>query len=263
MKRAPRKPLQGLKIVVTRPRDQAAEMIARLEKLGAEAVSIPAIRIRPLRPNPELDRAIAKLDKYRYLVFTSRNGVEIFFEELKQKGLDRRALRHLKVACIGPATAQALKGQGVKCGIQPRSFVAEALLEAFPRDLKGKRVLMPRAKEAREVLPAGLRGRGAKVDVIPVYESVPMRPAPRVPRDTDIVIFTSGSTVINFMGKAKIPKRTKIACIGPITKAEVEKRGRKADIVAEKFTAQGLVNAIKKYIAATGAVAGNPGGKRA
>lgn len=276
MKRAQKKPLTGLKIAVTRPRDQAEAMIRQLQKLGAEAVSVPAIRIQPIRPNPGLDRAISNLDKYRYLVFTSQNGVEIFFEELGRKGLDRRALKRLRVGCIGPATAKALKRQGVKCTIKPRSFVAEALLEAFPRDLTGQRVLMPRAKEAREVLPAGLRRRGARVDVVPVYESVPMRPAPRVPKGTDMVVFTSGSTVINFMGKARIPKQTKIACIGPITKAEVEKHGRKADIVAEEFTAQGLARAIKKYVAATapaGAkpamagegrpVAGNPGGERA
>jgi uroporphyrinogen III methyltransferase/synthase len=244
MTKGKRKPLAGLKIVVTRPRDQAGEIIARLEKLGAEALSIPAIMIRPIRPNPALDKAIAALEQYRYLVFTSRNGVEVFFDRLKEKKKDKAALKHLQVACIGPATARALKSQGLRCGIKPKSFVAEALLEAFPKKLTDARVLMPRAKEAREVLPEGLRERGAKVDVVPVYESVPARPAPKVPKDTDIIIFTSSSTVTSFMSRAKIPESTRIACIGPVTEAEVKKHGRRADIVAEEFTAEGLVKAI-------------------
>jgi len=252
MTKPKRKPLAGLKIVVTRPRDQAGEIIERLEKLGAQALSIPAIMIRPIRPNAALDKAIAILDQYQYLVFTSRNGVEVFFDRLQEKGKNKTALKRLQVACIGPATAQALKSRGVRCGIKPKSFVAEALLEAFPKKLAGARVLMPRAKEAREVLPEGLRERGAKVDVIPVYESVPAKPAPKLPKDTDIVVFTSGSTVTNFMSRAKIPKSTRIACIGPVTQAEVEKQGRQADIVAEEFTAEGLVKAIiESQVAAT------------
>jgi len=251
MKLAGPKPLRGLKIVVTRPRDQAAEMIAELKALGAEAVSVPAIMIRPIRPNPALDRALAQLDSYHYLVFTSRNSVEIFFTALKAKSLTKRKLSHLAVACIGPATETAVKKVGIKCWIKPRSFVAEALLAAFPRRLQGQRVLLPRAKEAREVLPQGLEKRGAIVDVVPVYESVPARPWPKIPKGTDIVVFTSSSTVVNFMRKARIPKKTKIACIGPITQAEVEKHGRKADMVAQEFTAQGLVKAIIEYIAAT------------
>lgn len=238
------KPLAGLKIVVTRPRDQAGELMDALQKLGAKPVSVPAIMIRPIRPNPELDRALAEIDSYHYLVFTSRNGVEVFFQALKARGLTKKKLTHLAVACIGPATELALKKAGMKCWIKPRSFVAEALLAAFPRDLRGRRVLLPRAKEAREVLPEGLERRGAVVDVIPVYESVPAKPAPKVPKDTDIIVFTSGSTVISFMNRARIQKETKIAVIGPITQAEVEKHGRQADIVAEEFTAQGLVKAI-------------------
>ena len=263
MKRAAAKPLAGLKIVVTRPRDQAGELMEALQKLGAKPKSVPAIMIRPIRPNPELARALAEIDSYHYLVFTSRNGVEVFSQAMKAKGLTKKKLAHLVVACIGPATELAVKKAGLKCWIKPRDFVAEALLAAFPRDLRGRRVLLPRAKEAREVLPEGLERRGAIVDVIPVYESVPARPAPKVPKETDIVIFTSGSTVTSFMTRAKIPKKTKIAVIGPITQAEVEKHGRRADIVAEEFTAQGLVKAIiKSQVAATALRSRtSPGGK--
>jgi len=223
-------------------------LMAELKKLGAKPVGVPAIMIQPLRPNPELDRALAELGSYHYLVFTSRNGVEIFFQELKARGLSKRNLAHLAVACIGPATEKALQKAGVKCRIKPRAFVAESLLAAFPRDLRGRRVLLPRAKEAREVLPAGLKRRGAKVNVIPIYQSLPARPTPKVPKDTDIVIFTSGSTVISFLSMAKLPKGVRIACIGPVTAEEVRKHGLNPDIVAEEFTSDGLVKAILRSI---------------
>src|SRR5918992_2426262 len=170
-----RRPLFGRRVVVTRARAQAGELSADLEKLGAEVHEFPTIEISPPEDFGPLDAAIHELDSFGLIVFTSVNGVESFLERLLHHGLDLRALaRGAKVAAIGPATAERIEQAGLQVDVVPEEYRAEALIEALRRDsLVGERVLIPRAKVAREILPERLRGAGAEVVVPPAYQSVP------------------------------------------------------------------------------------------
>ncbi len=243
-----KRPLFGWTVLITRPRHQAAELRRRLEEKGAGVISMPAIEIQGLADYTELDHAIAGLADFDYLVFTSVNGVEAFFERLFEKGKDTRELAGLETVCIGPRTARELSGFSVNCDLMPEKFVAESLLEAFPQDLTGKRVLVPRALEAREILPEGLRGRGAEVQVVPAYRTVGAEDVMEVPEYVDIAVFTSSSTVDHFLKRARIPRGCRTACIGPITARTLEEHGIQADIEAADHTIPGVVKAIEKYV---------------
>ncbi|HUT53625.1 MAG TPA: uroporphyrinogen-III C-methyltransferase [bacterium] len=242
-----KKPLFGLTILITRPRHQARELRELLADRGAAVVSIPAIEIKGLADYTELDRAIAELADYHYLVFTSVNGVTAFFERLSALKKDARSLAGLATVCIGSRTAAELAKFNVSCDLMPEKYVAESLLEAFPQDLANKRVLIPRALEAREVLPEGLRRRGAKVDVVPAYRTVGAEDKIEVPDNVDIAVFTSSSTVDHFLKRATLPAGCKIACIGPITAQTLSEHGLTADIESKEHTIPGLVAAIEEY----------------
>jgi uroporphyrinogen III methyltransferase/synthase len=242
-----KKPLFGLSILITRPRHQARELRELLAERGAAVVSIPAIEIKGLADYTELDRSIAGLAGYHYLVFTSVNGVTAFFERLSALQKDARALAGIATVCIGSRTAAELKKFNVICDLMPEKYVAESLLEAFPRDLSGKRVLIPRALEAREILPEGLRERGATVDVIPAYRTVGAEDRIEVPEHVDIAVFTSSSTVDHFLKRAKLPAGCKIASIGPITAQTIREHGLSVDIESKEHTIPGLVAAIEEY----------------
>ena len=162
-----KRPLFGQTILITRPRHQARELREKLEDKGAAVISIPAIEIKGLADYEALDTSIENLSDYDYLVFTSVNGVTAFFERLFELGKDTRAIAGLITVCIGPRTAKELESFHIKSDLIPEKFVAEYLLETFPKELDGKNILIPRALEAREILPEGLRERGAKVDVVP------------------------------------------------------------------------------------------------
>ena len=167
------KPLTGRKILITRARDQAAVFATSLVDLGAEVIEFPTIEIVPPLRWKELDQAIDQLESYDWLIFTSANGVNFFWQRLIEKGKDRRLPSALKVCAIGPATAYQLKEKGIEVDYTPKEFVAEAILKGFEKTmLKGKRILLARAKEARDVLPKGLRKMGAKVDVVETYRTV-------------------------------------------------------------------------------------------
>lgn len=241
------RPLFGLTVLITRPRDQAPELRKKLADQGAAVISMPAIEIQDLSDYAELDQALAVLSSYHYLVFTSVNGVKAFFERLAAGGRDARALAGLATACIGPRTAEALKERGVKCDLLPEKFVAESLLEVFPADLAGKKVLLPRALQAREILPEQLRERGAQVDVVSAYETVAAPDAAPVPDHVDLAVFTSSSTAEHFLARGKLPAGCKVACIGPITAATLRERGVQVDIEAKEHTMDGVVAAIEEY----------------
>jgi uroporphyrinogen III methyltransferase/synthase len=241
------RPLFGTTILITRPAGQAPKLAQLLADKGASVVSLPAIAIEPLDDYALLERALANLAQYQYLVFTSVNGVAAFFERLGRLGRDARALSGLIIAGIGPATAAALADFGIKCDLTPERFVAESLLEVFPPDLRGKRVLIPRAVEAREVLPEGLRARGAVVDVIPVYRTVAALEKMAVPPKVDIAVFTSSSAVDHFFASAHLPAGCKTACIGPITAQTLRAHGQPVDIEAKEHTIPGLVRAITTF----------------
>ena len=258
-----RKPLFGRRVVVTRARAQAGELSRKLEALGAEVYEFPTIKIVPPEDFAPLDMAIRDLDSFGWIVFTSVNGVEAFVERLKHYGLDLRAVpRRAKVAAIGPATAQKVEEVGLKVDITPEEYKAEALIEALANySLEGKKVLIPRAKVAREVLPEKLRESGAEVVVPPAYESVPSSEGKGQLKkllesgEIDCITFTASSTVENFVrafGKEAgwLLSSTRAACIGPITAGTCRDHGLSVDVEADEYTIPGLVSAVVELLTA-------------
>ncbi len=258
------RPLFGRRIVVTRARAQAGELSAELEGLGAEVREFPTIEVRPPEDFGPLDDAIRALDTFDWLILTSVNGVDAFLNRLRHQGLDLRAIpRGTKVAAIGPATAEALEKVGLRVDVVPEEFRAESLIDAVSGgSLVGRRVLIPRAKVAREVLPDALRDAGAEVVVPPAYETVPSTEG----KDglagdleaglIDCVTFTASSTVDNFVrafgtGEAvRLLGGTKIACIGPITADTARGHGLAVDVEATEYTIPGLIQAVVRLLSA-------------
>jgi len=248
------RPLFGRAVVVTRAREQASELRHRLEALGAEVIELPTIAIEPV------DFELPSLERYGWLVLTSANGVNAFFERgLVPAGLDARALSGVRIAAIGPGTATALASRGVRADLLPERFVAESLLEAFPPPGPGgERVLLARADRARDILPAGLSERGYEVDVLAVYRTVTATPDPaaveRVRRgDVDALTFTSSSTVTNLcdlLGGVPDPQPV-VASIGPVTSKTAVEQGLRVDVEATEHTIDGLVDALLRALAAT------------
>ncbi len=259
-----KRPLFGKRMVVTRARAQAGELSEALEKLGAEAYEFPTIEIRSPEDLGPLDTAIRELDTFDWIVFTSVNGVEAFMQRLRHHGLDLRALpRKAKIAAIGPATAEALEETGLRVDVVPEEYRAESLIEALGHDsLTGQRVLIPRAKVAREILPEKLREAGAEVVVPPAYESSPSTEdkedlAQRLGNgEFDCITFTASSTVQNFVGAfgderaARLLSETRVACIGPITADTARESGLRVDVEAKTYTIPGLVEAVLDLFAA-------------
>ena len=253
-----RKPLFGKRVVVTRARAQAGELSGKLEKLGAEAFEFPTIKIQPPEDFGPLDKAIRELDVYDWLAFTSVNGVEAFVERLGHHGLDLRSVpREVKIAAIGPATAERIRGLGLRVDVVPREYRAEALLEEISgSSLSGQRILIPRAEVAREVLPEKLREAGAEVFVPPAYRTTPSAGGKEALAErlesgaVDCVTFTASSTVENFVkafgeGEAeRLLAETRVVCIGPITADTARGYGVRVDAEAEEYTIPGLVEAV-------------------
>lgn len=251
------RPLFGKRILVTRARSQASKLTAKLENLGAEVFEAPAISMADPADNyAALDQAIDHLQDYQWLIFTSANGVGRFFARLFQADKDVRALGYAKIAAIGSATAEKLKQYGIVADVIPGEYRAEGIIEA----LKGKlpphaKVLIPRAEEAREILPETLREMGAEVDVAAAYRTVcgqvdgKALAAEIQDGQFDMVTFTSSSTVKNLVeiiGSADLLKDVKTACIGPITADTAKSLGIDPDIIAKEYTIDGLVEAICK-----------------
>jgi uroporphyrinogen III methyltransferase / synthase len=230
-----RRPLHGQVVAVTRARAQASGLAARLRELGAEVVEAPAIRIEP-RPVELPDLAA-----YSLVCFTSPNGVRLFFAALPG---DARAMAGAVVAAIGPGTAAELARHGIRADVVPERFVAEGLLEALP-DVRGRRVLLARAADARDVLPDGLRERGASVDVLALYDTVP-EPIPREALDrATYVTFTSSSTVRFFLRSGgALADGTRVVSIGPVTTATLREHGIEPDVEAGRHDIDGLLDAI-------------------
>jgi len=259
-----RRPLFGRRIVVTRARAQAGELSVELERLGAEVYEFPTIEIQPPEDFGPLDAAIRDLDTFGWIVFTSVNGVEAFLARLRHHGSDLRAVpRRTKIAAIGPATAQRIEEAGLRVDVVPEEYRAEALIEAFEGDsLAGERILIPRAKVAREILPEKLREAGAEVFVPPAYESVASSEGKaELARwleggGIDCVTFTASSTVENFVGAfgseeaARLLAGARVACIGPITAETARKYGLRVDAEAGEYTILGLVEAVVDLFAA-------------
>ncbi len=251
------RPLFGKRIIVTRARSQASDLTRMLAEHGAFCMEAPSIRIVEPDDYRPVDQAIAGLPGYDWVVFTSVNGVTHFFERMLARRCDARRLGSVKTACIGPATAKKLREYGVLTDIIPESYVAESVVQAFKnQNMDGKRVLLPRAMEARTILPDELRNMGAQVDEVTAYKTVEDRDNASTVADQlreggiDLVTFTSSSTVTNFMallpaGEAvDLMKNVTVACIGPVTAETAQKLGLRVDVSAETYTIPGLVDAI-------------------
>jgi uroporphyrinogen III methyltransferase/synthase len=264
------RPLFGRRIVVTRAREQASDFKSLLASLGAHCIEFPTIAIEPPPCWEPLDTAIANLSSYHWVIFTSVNGVRYFMERLLAAGMDVRELKGVRLAAIGPKTAEALQQYGLRLDLVPGEYRAEAIIEALSsEDLQGRRFLMPRAMVARDILPASLREAGAHVDVVPAYQTV--TPTDRAAdilglfqrREIHCLTFTSSSTVSNFFGmfeKEEIFRRlegTAIACIGPITAETARKFGLTVDIMPGDYTIPALADAIADYYASSDAGAWN------
>jgi len=268
-----RRPLHGRRVVVTRARAQASGLAAALRGLGAEVVELPAIRIEPRIESEETLRAIERIGagEYSLVCLTSPNGVRLLFEAMGNTGLDARAFGKgpellqvvdersgvrgeapmgATIAAIGPGTARALAEHGIATDVLPERFVAEALVETLRSvDVSGKRVLVARAAEARDVLPDGLRERGAEVDVVALYETVreaPSEEAVEAAQSADYVTFTSSSTVRNLVEALgdRFPAGARIVSIGPITSEAARDAGLEIAVEAERHDIDGLVAAL-------------------
>jgi len=267
--------LRGVRVLVGRARHQAGALSAELRKQGALVVEIPFIEIRKPRSFKPLDSSLRNLHTYDWLILTSVNGVEAMWERMSRLGLslDGNRERHhsqrdrVRVAAIGPATKNAIEQRGTRVDVVPREYVAESVVRSLKSKVKGKRVLLVRAKIARDVIPQELRRAGAQVDVVEAYETVVPRTSrtrlqqvmnnPR--RRPHIVTFTSSSTVKNFVELLGARQSSKsraaqlhgiqAASIGPVTSATLRDFGLPVQIAAKEFTIHGLVSAILSTVA--------------
>lgn len=258
-----KRPLFGKKIVVTRTREQASEVVAGLEEYGANCVECSTINIKPVDSYEVLDGEIERLKEYHWVLFTSLNGVKYFFDRLYEKGMDARDLKGPDVAAIGKATADLLLSYGINADLIPNTFTGEGLASSLlDLGVEGRNILIPRALHGREILPETLRGAGAQVTVAPVYQNCPAEGDQEAVRKillddgVDMVTFTSSSTVRNFLsmvGAANedelkdMLRDVKIAAIGPITAKTVTDNGLEVDVQPEEHTISELIRAVVEY----------------
>jgi len=246
--------LLGKTILITRASSQSDRLRISLEAAGARVLECPAIQIVPLEDWAEVDRAVANLHAYDWVIFTSANAVEHFMQRVKNAG----AICAVRIAVVGPSTARSLEKWGLAASLVPSSFRAEGLLDALPSELPGLRVLLPRAETAREILPDELRRRGAAVDVVPVYRTTKASTglldltAILSQERVDALVFTSPSAARYFsevlgenLGSTIGP--TPIAAIGPVVREALESLGMKVSIQPEQATMEELTRAICNY----------------
>ncbi|MBI3949262.1 MAG: uroporphyrinogen-III synthase [Acidobacteria bacterium] len=255
LKASDAKPLQGKRILITRPREQTDEFAARLEAQDAEALIMPTIKIEGPEDWTEVDEAIERLGEYDWIVFTSSNAVDYFCQRLKSYGLSSRP----KSCGVGSATAEALTAHGLHADLIPEYYTAEGVLAAFPEHLNGIRVLFPRGNLARDTVPEGLRQRGAVVDEVVVYRTITAdRLDPLIVQrlqsgSIDVVTFTSSSTARNFVrliGEKEIERLKSqflVASIGPQTSHTLRELGLNVSIEAPASTVPALVEAVVAY----------------
>ena len=260
---AANQPLLGWRILTTRASKQSGGLAVPLRELGADVVEIPTIEINPPSSYEPLDSALRKINDYDWLVLTSVNGVDAVFARLNKLGMDANALKHMEIAAIGPATKKAIEAQHLNVSVTPEKYVAESVVEALRGKTEGKRVLLARAKVARDILPSELKKAGVLLDVVEAYETkVPAGAQAKLQKlfssrgqRPDIVTFTSSSTATNFLNllgngndQQQTLKDVRLASIGPVTTNTLREAGFPPTIEAREYTMQGLVLAITEYV---------------
>jgi uroporphyrinogen-III synthase len=266
--------LSGVRVLVGRARHQAGALSSALRELGAEVIEIPFIEIRKAKSFKALDSSLNNLKSYDWLILTSVNGVEAMWDRMEKLRIAQRDLTDLRVAAIGPATKRAIAQHGVKVDVVPKEYIAESVVRSLRGRVKGKRVLLVRAKVARDVIPHELRKAGAYVDVVEAYETVvPSSSRSRLgaalnnpSKRPHVVTFSSSSTVRNFVKlvgsrravstlsagreRERRPRASteiiRTASIGPVTSSTLRELGLPVDIAAREFTISGLVEAIAR-----------------
>jgi len=260
-------PLAGIRVLVGRARRQASALSAGLKALGADVIEIPFIEIRKPRSYGTLDAALKRITEYDWLILTSVNGVEALSARMKRWKIKRSQFALLQIAAIGPATKSEIEKLGLKVALVPEQYIAESVIERMGGKVEGKRVLLARARVARDLIPRELRKMGAQVDVVEAYETI-VPPSSRTrlrlimkdpKRRPHIVSFTSSSTVRNFVAllggrgpystslRAGPPHTIQFASIGPITSATLREFDLPVDIEAREYTIPGLITAIARY----------------
>jgi uroporphyrinogen III methyltransferase/synthase len=261
------RPLAGRTVVITRARSQAADFVNALEQYGAEVIICPTIEIKELDSYERLDEAIDHLYGYDWIIFTSVNGVEHFFRRLEGRGRQVHDLDEVRVCAIGEATAEKLRELHVHVDVIPDEFKAEGVFAALERFvgglefLQGLNILLPRASVARDYLPQALQQAGARVDVVPAYQTVipeeldKGRMAAMLSGNADCIAFTSSSTVRNLAQLFDSPDLSAtlagvtVACIGDVTAQTATEHGLEVAIQSEEFTIPALARAIADYFA--------------
>jgi len=266
MHRKVSKPLAGLRVLVGRARHQAGTLAAELKQLGAEVLEIPFIEIHRPRSYRPLDTALKNLSAYDWLILTSVNAVEAMWDRLGHLHLGKRSFEHLRIAAIGPATKKAIEQRGVRVNVVPDQYVAESVVRNLRTQVGGKRVLVVRAKVARDVIPRELRKAGAQVEVVEAYQTVVPKSSraqlqsvlKNPQRRPDFITFTSSSTARNFVALAggwsrhSGPRRAlacslegiRLASIGPVTSTTLRELNLPVHVEAKQYTIPGLVQAI-------------------
>ena len=255
-----RQPLAGRRIVITRRREQARELRQALRRRGATVIELPTIALAPPRSWKPLDAALARLERYHWVIFTSVNGVENLLARLRTLGGTAARLRRVRLAAIGPATARALRRHDLRADVVPEEFRAEGLLAALRQQRwRGQRVLVARAAQARELLPRELRRRGAHVEVVAVYRTVAPPASARRARaifhspKPDLIAFTSSSTARNLFALLGRPAvhtllaGVAVATIGPVTSRTARALGLRVAVEARPHTVAALARAIESY----------------
>ena len=249
----------SLTVLITRPARQAQELAALLRARGFQPVLFPTIDVRPIQPNPALDEALRGIGAYDWVVLTSVNGVRFVWARAEALGV-AEDLRRARVAAIGPKTAEALCQRGVEPAFVPSEYIAEAILPGLG-DVRGKRVLLLRALQARPTLAEMITAAGGEAREVPVYDTVPAQPDPAgleaLRRGVDFITFTSPSTVRNFVALVRqagldplaLPGAPRVVCIGPITAQAARDLGFPVAAIATPYTAEGIVQAVANLTA--------------
>ncbi|HVZ59403.1 MAG TPA: uroporphyrinogen-III synthase [Terriglobales bacterium] len=257
--------LAGTRVLVGRAQEQAGRLSQALRQFGAEVVEIPFIEIRQPASWTPLDQALAAIESYQWLILTSVNGVEALAARMAAAGLPMASLTRVKLAAIGPATRQAIENHGLHVEVMPREYIAESVVEALRGRVEGARVLLVRARVARDVIPRELAAAGASVDVVEAYETIIPETSRHKLRDIladpaqrpHVITFTSSSTARNFSAMAgseliqqALQAGIQLASIGPVTSGTLRELGLPVHVEAREYTIPGLVQAITEAISA-------------